>query len=157
MPTNIDNLTVTIALTDQAAVSNLKIVLIAPGGTNSIVLVENAIDATGKVIPGQGLPSGNAIGVYGFSPGATGTPGTPVDTIFDYNATRRIFHSTATGTNGNSAADYIGYFRPEHGPLPVRLAGGNVNGQWILEISNFMRRAPPSAPSNASAFSSAPE
>ncbi len=35
--------------------------------------------------------------------------------IFDDNATRDIFDSTTTGTNGNTAAGtgYIGYFRPE--------------------------------------------
>ncbi len=36
-------------------------------------------------------------------------------TIFDDNATRNIFDSSLTGTNGNSAAGsgYIGFFRPE--------------------------------------------
>ena len=37
-------------------------------------------------------------------------------TIFDDNATRNIFdHHRRARTNGNTAADYIGYFRPEGG------------------------------------------
>ncbi len=141
----IDNLTVTVALTDQQTVSNLKLVLIAPGGTSSIVLVENQIDNTGKANPGQGLPSGNAIGVFGFSPGATGTAGTPVDTIFDDNATRDIFDATPPQVrNGNTATDYIGFFRPEGGSLQnfLNSLNGNINGQWILQISNFSAATP---------------
>ncbi len=141
-PNAIDNLTVTVALTDNQTVSNLKLVLIAPGGTSSIVLVENQIDSTGKASPGQGLPSGNAIGVFGFSP--SGSAGTPVDTIFDDNATRSIYDSTPAPTNGNTAVDYIGYFRPERGSLQNFLdnLNGNINGQWILQISNFSAATP---------------
>ncbi len=48
----------------------------------------------------MGLPSGNAIGVFGFTTGQTGTPGVEVGTTFDDNATRNIFDPTTTGTNG---------------------------------------------------------
>ncbi len=77
--------------------------------------MENQINAAGTANTGTGLPSGNAIGVFGFGAGATGTPGTQVGTTFDDNATRSIFDSTNTGTNGNTAAGsgYIGYFQPE--------------------------------------------
>ena len=88
----------------------------------------------------MGLPGGNAIGVFGFTTGATGTPGINVGTIFDDNATRNIFDSTTTGTNGNSATDYIGYFRPEFGSLkslvcepqssPRSAATSTARGRW---------------------------
>ena len=138
-PSAINNLSVEIDLVDQVSVSNLSLTLIAPNGTSSITLVENQIDSAGKAHTGQGLATGNAIGQFGFTTGATGTPGIVVGTIFDDNATRNIFDSTTTGTNGNSATDYIGYFQPEFGSLKSFVAslGGNVNGQWTLAITNY--------------------
>ena len=63
------------------------------------------------------------------------TPGLAVGTIFDDNATRNIFDSTTTGTNGNSAAGtgYIGYFRPEFGSLKRFLASLGGRHQWHLD------------------------
>ena len=111
-PSAIDNLSVTVDLVDQESVQNLNLTLFAPNG-NWITLVDNQNNAAGTADTGIGLPSGNAIGVYGFTTGTTGTPGTDVGTIFDDNATRGIFDPTTTGTNGNTATDYIGYFRPD--------------------------------------------
>ena len=140
-PSAINNLTVTVDLVDQESVANLSLVLVAPDGVHSITLVRNQNNAAGTAITSQGLPSGNSIGVFGFGTGATGTFGTSVGTVFDDNATRRIFDSTNTGTNGNSAAGsgYIGYFRPEVGSLAsfVSSLGGNLNGTWTLVVTNF--------------------
>ena len=141
-PGPIDNLTVTIALVDQESVSNLSIVLEAPNDEGSIALVDNQDNAAGTADTGVGLPSGNAIGVYGFTTGATGKAGVIVGTIFDDNATRNIFDPTTTGTNGNSAAGsgYIGYFRPESGETLesfIASLGGKINGTWTLVITNF--------------------
>ncbi len=136
---NLDDLTVTVALVDQESVQNLNLTLIAPDGVSKITLVNNQNNAAGTANTGTGLPGGNAIGVYGFSTGQTGTFGTTVGTRFDDNATRDIFDSTTTGTNGNSATNFIGYFRPEFGSLRSFLAslGGNVNGTWTLAITNY--------------------
>ncbi|HEX3446680.1 MAG TPA: hypothetical protein VHS97_00395, partial [Isosphaeraceae bacterium] len=139
----IDNLSVTIDLVDQQTVQNLNLTLIAPDGVHSIVLVQNQNNAAGTANTGQGLPSGNAIGVFGFATGATGTPGRNVGTIFDDNATRNIFDPTTTGTNGNNATNYIGTFRPEGGSLQSFLSslGGAINGTWTLQITNFASSA----------------
>ncbi len=121
----VDDLTVTIDLTDQETVQNLQLDLVAPGGTafgpGSIELVRNQDNEAGTADTTVGLPSGNAIGVYGFTTGATGTRGTDVGTVFDDNATRNIYDATSAvpQTNGNSATDYIGYFRPEIGSLEL--------------------------------------
>ena len=139
-PSAINNLTVAVDLIDFAAVSNLSLVLQAPNGS-SITLVRNQVDDTGKANVSQGLPSGNAIGQFGFTTGTNGTPGIPVGTIFDDNATRSIFDGNTANpvANGNTATDYIGYFRPEVGSLKtfLSLLGGNINGTWTLVITNF--------------------
>ena len=138
-PGAVNNLSVAVDLVDQAIVSNLSLTLVAPNGAQ-ITLVENQIDAAAKVHAGQGLPGGNAIGQFGFTTGATGTPGIQVGTTFDDNAGRNIFDATAAGANGNSATDYIGYFRPEGGSLKSFLASvgaGFINGTWKLEITNY--------------------
>ena len=63
-----------------------------------------------------------------------------IATVFDDNATRNIFDSTTTGTNGN-AAPYVGHFRPEFGSLNTFLkqvaAAGDLNGTWTLKITDF--------------------
>jgi len=140
-PGAVDNLTVSLALVDQQSVQNLSVVLASPNGSE-ITLFLNQIDAAAKSHPGQGLPSGNSVGVYGFTTGPTGSPGIVVGTTFDDNATRDIFDSTRTGTNGNSAADYIGFFQPEFGSLAGFLAaatsgGGTLNGPWTLQVTNY--------------------
>ncbi len=142
-PGAVNNLTVAVDLTDQASVSNLNLTLFAPNG-DEITLVQNQIDATGKAYTSQGLPSGNAIGQFGFTTGTTGTPGISVGTIFDDNATRNIFDPTTTGINGNNATDYIGYFQPEGGSLKSFIAslGGDINGTWKLEITNYGSASP---------------
>ncbi len=127
-------------MVDQQSVQNLQIVLIAPNNAGQITLVSNQIDAANKTNNGVGLPGGNAIGVFGFSSGAAGTFGTTVGTVFDDNATRNIFDPTNTGTNGNSATNYIGTFRAEGGSLKSFLASigsANINGTWKLQITNF--------------------
>jgi len=141
-PRAIDNLAVTLALVDQQPVSDLSVTLVAPDHIHAITLFTNATNAAGQTImPPQGLPSGNELGVFGFTTGATGKPGIEVGTIFDDNATRNIFDPTTTGTNGNSAAGsgYNGYFGAEGGSLQdfLRSLGGNVNGQWTLAVTNF--------------------
>ncbi len=92
-PALVNDLTVSLALVDQQTVQNLSVVLMAPNGA-SITLFLNQIDAAAQTNAGVGLPSGNAVGVFGFTPGATGTPGTVVGTTFDDNATRNIFDPT---------------------------------------------------------------
>ena len=150
-PGAVNNLTVAVDLTDQASVSNLNLTLVAPNG-DEITLVQNQIDATGKAHTSQGLPSGNAIGQFGFTTGTTGTPGIPVGTIFDDNATRNIFDPNTANpvANGNSATDYIGYFRPEGGSLKSFIAslGGDINGTWKLEITNYSSANPASGKLN---------
>ncbi len=47
-----------------------------------ITLVQNQVDDLGKTNVSQGLPSGNAIGQYGFTTGTNGTPGVVVGTLF---------------------------------------------------------------------------
>ena len=89
--TAINNLTVTVALTDQQSVQNLSIDLVTPNNEGQITLVDNQNNAAGTANPSVGLPSGNAIGVTGFTTGATGNPGEVIGTIFDDNATRDIF------------------------------------------------------------------
>ncbi len=141
---SIDDLTVTVDVTDQQTVSNLSLVLVAPNG-DSITLVENQINAAGKAIPSQGLPGGNSIGVYGFTTGATGDAGINVGTTFDDNGVRDIFDPTTAGINGNSAVDYVGTFRPEGSPggltsltqLIADLGSGNLNNDWTLDVTNY--------------------
>ena len=147
-PGAINNLTVTIDVTDQQSVANLSVVLIAPNGAQ-ITLVANQNNAAGTANTGQGLPSGNSIGVLAYSP--TGFQGVNIGTIFDDNATRNIFDPTTTGTNGNSAANYIGFFRPEGGSLKTFISSlnatqnpNNLNGPWTLAITNFSSAAPAS-------------
>jgi subtilisin-like proprotein convertase family protein len=140
----INNLSVSVALTDLQSVQNLSLVLIAPNNS-SITLVANANAAGGTALkPARGLPGGNAVGVFGYSPTTGG--GTALATIFDDNATRNIFDATAAAppTNGNSAVDTIGYFQPEFGSLQSFIAGlgGNINGTWRLEITNFSSATP---------------
>src|SRR5208283_2083725 len=108
---------------------------------------------------GQGLPGGNAIGQFGYAPGTPGTPGIAVGTIFDDNATRNIFDPTTAGVNGNSATDYIGYFRPEGSQftdtlpalgradtltnfLALEMSKGEINGPWTLQVTNYTSTAP---------------
>ena len=145
----VNNLTVTLDLVDQQSVQNLQIVLIAPNNAGRFTLVNNQINAAGTASTGVGLPSGNAIGVFGFSAGPTGTFGTSVGTVFDDNALRGIFDPNTTGTNGNSTAGasaYIGYFRPEGGSLASFLGSigsANINGTWQLQITNFSAATTP--------------
>ncbi len=143
---DLDNLSVTVALTDQESVQNLNLTLVAPNG-NQITLVNNQNNAAGTANTGTGLNGGNAIGVYGFTTGQTGSPGLAVGTVFDGNATRDIFDPTTTGTNGNSATDFIGTFRPEFGSLGAFIdqlvrefqeTGLNfISGPWTLDVTNF--------------------
>ena len=157
-PSALTNLTVTVDLTDQASVQNLSLVLVAPNG-DQITLVQNQNDALGKSHTGQGLPGGNAIGQFGYAPGTSGTPGIAVGTIFDDNATRNIFDPTTAGVNGNSATDYIGYFRPEGSQftdtlpalgradsltnfLALEMSKGEINGPWTLQVTNYTSTAP---------------
>ena len=142
----INNLTVTVALTDQQSVQNISIILETPNNEGQITLVDNQENAAGTATASVGLPSGNAIGVYGFTTGATGKPGEVIGTIFDDNATRDIFDSTTTGTNGNTAAGtgYIGYFRPEQTEDTgetlaefIKSLDGDINGTWTLVITNY--------------------
>ncbi len=134
----LDNLTVTVNVVDQESVQNLNLTLVAPGG-QQLTLVANQNNAAGQANQNQGLQGGNAIGVFGFGTGQTGTHGINVGTIFDDNATRDIFDPTTTGTNGNSATNYIGFFRPEFGSLSgfVKSLGGDVNGPWSLVVTNY--------------------
>ena len=158
-PSIVNNLTVTIDLTDQQSVANLSLVLVVPSTGDQITLVQNQNNAAGTANPSVGLPGGNAIGQYGYAPGTPPTLGTPVGTIFDGNATRNIYDPTTTGTNGNSATDYIGFFRPEGSnstdTLPslgeantlanfvaLERAKGAINGTWDLVITNFTSTAP---------------
>jgi subtilisin-like proprotein convertase family protein len=137
-PGAIDALTVTIDLIDAESVANLSLVLSAPDG-QSITLVANQNNAAGQADAGIGLPTGNAIGVFGYAPGSTN--GTTVGTIFDDNGGRNIFDPTPTGTNGNSAVDYIGFFRPEFGSLDsfvqTQALFNDINGPWTLSVTNF--------------------
>ena len=140
-PALVNDLTVSLALVNQQTVQNLSVVLVAPNGA-SITLFLNQIDAAAKTNAGVGLPSGNAVGVYGFTTGTTGNPGTVVGTTFDDNATRNIYDPTAAvpPVNGNSAVDYVGFFRPEFGSLKNFLASvgsANINNTWMLQITNF--------------------
>jgi large repetitive protein len=159
-PAAIDDLSATLNLVDQEAVSNLQIVLYAPHDVGSITLVQNQINDAAKANTGVGLPSGNSIGVYGFTTGATGVDsGLDIGTIFDDNATRNIFDPSTTGTNANSAAadGYIGYFQPEgyqFDPIPFNslpddmegllktIGPGNINGTWTLVVTNYSSTAP---------------
>jgi subtilisin-like proprotein convertase family protein len=134
------DLTATIGVVDQESVQNLSLTLVAPNGVDQITLVANQNNAAGTANTGVGLPSGNAIGVEGFTTGATGNPGDVVGTVFDDNATRNIFDPTTGGTNGN-AAPYIGFFRPEFGSLKNFLASeaaqNDINGTWTLVVTNY--------------------
>jgi large repetitive protein len=126
---------------------------------DKITLVQNQNNAAGTPDTGVGLPGGNAIGQFGYAPGTPGTRGIPVGTIFDDNATRNIFDPTTTGTNGNSATDYIGYFQPEgsasEDTLPrlgeadtlanfvaLEREKGDINDDWQLVITNYTSTAP---------------
>ena len=71
---DLDNLTVTVALTDQESVQNLNLTLVAPNG-DEITLVDNQNNAAGTANTGTGLHGGNAIGVFGFTTGADRYPG----------------------------------------------------------------------------------
>ena len=140
-PTQIDNLTVGLDLVDFAAVANLQLVLVSPNGL-TLTLVANQVDQFGKTNTSQGLPNGNAIGQFGFTTGTNGTPGVVVGTEFDDNATRNIFDANTANppTNGNTATDYIGYFRPEGESLKSFLSSvgsGHIDGPWQLRITNF--------------------
>jgi subtilisin-like proprotein convertase family protein len=155
-PSAIDDLTVTVAVTDEQAIGNLNLVLMAPNGA-TITLVANQIDATGKANPSIGLPTGNAIGVFNFSPSGT-TPSFTIGTTFDDNATRNIFDGTTAVpvTNGNTAAGYVGYFRPEFGSLKTfvqSLGANNINGTWRLLITNFSAATSPAPGGNLGKFS----
>ncbi len=155
----INNLTVTVDVTDQQPVSNLKIVLIAPN-LNSITLVENQINSLGTAVTSQGLPTGNAIGVFGYTPPTTtspGTPGTQIGTIFDDNADRNIFDATTGGVNGNTAVDYVGYFEPEDPTQSlgsfISSLGGAINGAWTLQVWNYYSSTSTVSPGNLEHFS----
>ena len=156
-PNAINNLTVTIDLTDQQSVQNLSLVVVAPNG-DQITLVQNQNNSAGTANTGRGLPGGNAIGQFGYAPAST--PGIAVGTIFDDNATRNIFDPSTTGTNAN-AAPYIGFFRPEGSRafdtlpgLPIPEADtlsnfvkyeaglGDINGPWKLVVTNYTSTAP---------------
>ncbi len=140
-PASINDLTVTLAATDQQSIGNLQVVLEAPNGAE-ITLVENQINAAAQANTSVGLPTGNAIGVYGFTTGATGNPGQVVGTTFDDNATRNIFDPTNAipPVNGNTAVDYVGFFRPEFGSLKnflTSVGSANINNSWTLLITNY--------------------
>ena len=65
------NLTVTVALVDQESVQNLNLTLVAPDGDRiRSPWWHNQNNAAGTANTGVGLPSGNAIGVFGFTTGA---------------------------------------------------------------------------------------
>src|SRR5262249_4321340 len=98
----VTGLSVTLGLNDQQSVSNLAIILLAPNN-DQITLVQNQTNAFGQAVNTQGLPSGNAIGINGFTTGATGKAGTYMGTTFTARAGRAIFGPNTNGQNGNSA------------------------------------------------------
>ena len=119
-PGAVDNLTVTVELTDEQSVANLSLILIGPDGSE-ITLVQNQLNSAGKANTGVGLTGGNAIGVFGFTTGTPGSPGIGVGTIFDDNATRNIFDPTTTGTNGNSIGVGLQRLLPARGGATTHL------------------------------------
>ncbi len=146
---SINDITATIALTDNQSIANLRAVLQAPDGTE-VTLFLNQITVVGSSTTTNtsvGLPTGNAVGVYGFSPSGGG--GDVIGTVFDDNATRDIFDGTPAipTTNGNAAAGsgYVGWFRPEGGAMSNFLGPNvNLNGTWKLFITNESAAGPPS-------------
>ena len=137
----INNLTVTVDLTDQESVQNLSLILVAPNG-DQITLVENQINAAGTANTGQGLPSGNAIG-WSVSPRAP--PVTPGSTSGRSSTTTPPGTSSTRRPRGPMeirATDYIGYFRPEGGqPERVSIADrlgtatSTAPGRWRSRIT----------------------
>jgi subtilisin-like proprotein convertase family protein len=144
-PSAIDDLTVTLALTDPQGVQGLSVILMAPNNAGEITLVNSQLNAAGTITTSLGLPSGNAIGVVGFS---NTTAGNVVGTVFDDNADRDIFDRNTGGTNGNAAAGasgYAGYFQPEGGSLKsllARIGPNNINGTWQLVVTDFSSATP---------------
>ena len=98
-PAAIDHLTATLAADVQTNLANLSATLFAPNG-QSITLFTNQTNLAGQVIsPNIGI-AGNALGILGFTTGATGNPGTVFGTTFDDNATRNIFDLNPALLNG---------------------------------------------------------
>ena len=112
-PQNITNLTANLAMT-YANMGELSRQLFAPDGEHITLFQYQLPPGTGPGITTQGLPSGNALGVFGFAPPTAF--GIDIGTVFDDNATRNIFDPTLTGTNGVTPGNYIGHFRPEAAP-----------------------------------------
>ena len=74
-PNAVNNLTVTVDLTDNQSVANLSLVLFVPSTGDQITLVQNQNNTAGTANKFVGLPSGNAIGQFGFTDGHHGHPG----------------------------------------------------------------------------------
>ena len=147
-------------LTDQATVQNLSLVLVAPGGVDASRWCRTR-PTLGTAHTGQGLPSGNAIGQFGYAPGTPGLPAIAVGTIFDDNATRNIFDPSTTGTTGIAQPTTLATSGPRGRRSPdtltfpgsrradtltnflaLEMSKGNINGNWTLEITNFKSTSP---------------
>jgi subtilisin-like proprotein convertase family protein len=176
-PAAIDHLAATLAVDEQTSLANLSATLIAPNGF-SITLFTNQNNAAGQAItPNIGI-SGNALGIQGFTTGATGNPGIVIGTTFEDNATRDIVDLNPVNFYGlpsppftagrGAASPFIGQFRPESDFIngetldsfvkSVALADPAAfnNGTWILDIANVSPTAPTApltSPADLRAFS----
>ena len=121
----------------------MNVQLIAPNG-QSITFFTNQNNSAGTVIsPAIGI-TGNALGIQGFTTGATGNPGQVFGTTFEDNATRNIVDiNPVTGARG-AAAPFIGDFQTEGGSLNAFVTtvartdpAAFNNGTWTLQITNF--------------------
>ena len=136
----LDSLDVKVAIVDSND-ADLGLTLIAPSGA-TFTLVLNQVPVVGGT-------ADTGIGISGANVGVVSDNGYAVGTTFTDTATRDIFDSTTTGTNGNSAP-YIGDFRPENGEtldefLAAQLQKNEVNGTWKL-LTNDTNSSAPSSP-----------
>jgi subtilisin-like proprotein convertase family protein len=142
--TGLDTLDVTVNIVDSND-TFLGLTLVAPNGATFELLANQVpfIGATANT--GQGIGGAN-LGVVTYT--NNDIPFYAMGTTFDDNATRDIFDSTTTGTNGLSAPA-IGDFRPETFEtldtfLAEQLAAGSINGTWKLELNDT--NTPPTTP-----------
>ena len=135
----LDSLEVTVNIIDSAD-NYLNLTLVSPdNATYTLTLNEFGTDT------GVGI-SGSNVGVVTYSDNNIGSYA--VGTTFTDTATRDIFDTTTSGTNGNSTP-YIGDYRPENGEtlkefLEAQIKNGDVNGTWKLETTDTNTGTPSS-------------
>ena len=145
----VDSLDVTVNIVD-AQDQYLGLMLVAPSGATFTLILNQVPVVKGMADTGIGI-SGANVGVVTYT--NNNIFSYAVGTTFDDNATRNIFNTTTTGTNGN-AAPYIGEFQAEETldtgetldefvSSQLKTAAG-INGTWILETKDTDANAPSS-------------